>query len=79
MDKLNALIDRARVILTSVVTIIGAVTVALSTIVIPAAASAYGVDSGVVVVLGQVVVLLTGAAAVIRRVTPVAKEQRGLL
>lgn len=79
MDKINGALDRARVILTSVITIATAIALALTTIVIPAAADAYGTESSVVVWLGQAVVALTIVVSVIRRVTPVPKPERGLL
>lgn len=79
MDRINGLIDRARVVLTSVVTIATAVGIALTTVVIPAAADAYGADSTVVEVLAQAGVVLASIVTIIRRVTPVPADQRGLL
>ncbi len=79
MDTIHGALDRARVVLTSVVTIATAVAVALTTIVIPAAADAYGAESDIVTGLAQAVVLLGSIVTVIRRVTPVPADERGLL
>lgn len=76
---LNGLIDRARVILTSAVTIITLITLGLTAVVIPAASEAYGAESTVVQYLVQGVAVLSGLVAAIRRVTPVDKDKRGLL
>lgn len=72
-------VDRARVVLTSAVTIITLITFGLTAVVIPAASEAYGADSTWVQYLVQAAAVLTGIVEIIRRVTPVAKAQRGVL
>lgn len=80
LDKIHGIIERTKVVLTQAVTYITLATVvitgALATVTpqlpedVAAQVAGYG---------ATVVAFLLGAAAVIRRVTPVAKADRGIL
>jgi len=76
MNTINSIIDRARVVLTAAVTWISAAVVVVQFILanetvasVPEVAQ-YG---------SQAVAFLVGVIAIIRRVTPVAPEERGLV
>jgi len=76
MSTINSIIDRARVVLTAAVTWISAAVVVVQFILanetvasVPEVAQ-YG---------SQAVAFLVGVIAIIRRVTPVAPEERGLV
>lgn len=80
MEQVQKFIDRARVVLTAAVTYImlatGIITTAAATLV-PALPEPYG--SQVAAGAAAVVTFLTGVVAIIRRVTPVEREERGVL
>lgn len=80
LDKINGTVDRAKVILTAAVTYItlatGVITVAVATAV-PSLPDPWG--SRVAAFGASAVTFLLGVAQVIRRVTPVPKEERGVL
>ena len=76
MVTINAFIDKVRVVLTAAVTWITAAVVILQV------ALAQNVISDVpeaTSVIGQIIVWLLGAIAIIRRVTPVASDERGIV
>lgn len=75
MDQINGLIDRARVIATAAVTYI-----LLAVSAIQAVLATVGDDIPEVAEYGgQAVAFLLGAVAIIRRVTPVRADDRGIL
>ncbi len=78
-DKAHRALTRARVVLTSAVTIITGVAALIATVVVPELTDLYGADHRAVVIAGQVATAATALVAIIRRVTPVPLEQRGLL
>ena len=70
---INDVISKVRVVLTSVVTIATALAFAAAEVAESAEVPVVGDTAG------RVAIFLTAAIAVIRRVTPVAAEERGLL
>ena len=74
VTDVHGLIDRAEVILTSAVTWITVVVSAIQVLIV-----SLDPASPLAQVLAQAVTILVGVVAVIRRVTPVDKNDRGLV
>jgi len=74
VTDVHGLIDRAKVILTSAVTWITVVVSAIQVLIV-----SLDPASPLAQVLAQAVTILVGVVAVIRRVTPVDKDARGLV
>lgn len=80
MTKIHAFIDRARVVLTQAVTYIAAVSATLVLIaqnVVPELPEPIGSTVGTWV--ATAIAFLGGVVGIIRRVTPVPREERGIL
>lgn len=75
-QKLNALVDRLEVIATSIVTWIGTAIIVLNLLLTQD--WVLEID-GASQVIGQLITFLGGFVLLIRRVTPVDKDDRGLL